>query len=130
MYCKQCGSVLDADGHCPNCGAVQELAAPAQATVTMPAAAGAVSGMTPQKRSGFQMWAYIAAGVVTLILFFVAAHLVAAGGSEIMQIQSVGGKTLEEAYYFELGNVYAGYAMALRGAGIFGGASLILKGVA
>ena len=47
-----------------------------------------------------------------------------------MQIQSVGGKTLEEAYYFELGNVYAGYAMALRGAGIFGGASLILKGAA
>ena len=127
MYCKQCGSVLAEDGHCPNCGAIQPPAPTAQAHSEAPAAA---AGTAPRRESGFRTWAYIGAGIVTLILFFVAAHLVAAGGSEIMQIQSVGGKTLEEAYYFELGNVYAGYAMALRGAGIFGGASLILKGVA
>ena len=99
-----------------------------EAASAVPAATA--GGTPPQKRSSPQTWAYVGAGIVTLILFFVAAHLVAAGGNEIMQIQSVGGKTLEEAYYFELGNVYAGYAMALRGAGIFGGASLILKGVA
>ena len=44
-------------------------------------------------------------------MFFMAASSIADGGSEIMQIQSVGGKTLEEAYYAELGTIYSGYAM-------------------
>lgn len=62
---------------------------------------------------------YLGLAAVVLVMFFMAASSIADGGSEIMQIQSVGGQTLEEAYYFELGTIYSGYAMIARALGIF-----------
>lgn len=40
------------------------------------------------------------------------------GGLEISRIQSVGGKTLEEAYYHELGTIYNGFAELSHAFGI------------
>ena len=66
---------------------------------------------------------------VVLFMAFIAASNISAGGNEIMQIQSVGGKTLEEAYYFQLGKVYSGYAMFVRTAGVFFAAVLVRCGL-
>lgn len=69
----------------------------------------------------------VLAGAVFLMLFF-AAHKVSVGGNGIMEIQSVGGRTLDEAYYYELGSIYQGYAMLLRALGIFFAAKLVHMG--
>lgn len=57
-------------------------------------------------------------GAVVLVMCFMAASSINEGGTEIMQISSVGGKTLEEAYYRELGSIYSGYANVVRALGI------------
>ena len=62
-------------------------------------------------------------------MFFIAASNIVAGGNEIMQIRSVGGKTLEEAYYNELGSIYVGYAMISRALGIFFASVLVWLGL-
>ena len=67
--------------------------------------------------------------VVLLIMFFFAANSVKNGGLDIMSIQSVGGKTLEEAYYYGLGYIYEGYCIAIRAMGIFFSSVLFLFGV-
>lgn len=69
------------------------------------------------------LWGYLTAhtfiGIGVLIMFFMAASDVSDAGKNISRISSVGGKTLEEAYYSELGDVYRGYALAIRAFGIF-----------
>ena len=67
--------------------------------------------------------------VVLLIMFFSAANSIKIGGLEIMSIESVGGKTLEEAYYQSLGYIYEGYCVAIRAIGIFCSSILLLFGV-
>ncbi len=67
--------------------------------------------------------------VVLLIIFFSAANSIKTGGLEIMSIQSVGGKTLEEAYYQSLGYIYEGYCVAVKAIGIFCSSILLLFGV-
>ena len=52
--------------------------------------------------------------IVLLIMFFSAADSIKTGGLDIMSIESVGGKTLEEAYYHGLGYIYEGYCIAIR----------------
>lgn len=66
---------------------------------------------------------------VVLFMFLSAANKIASGGLAIMDIKSVGGKTLEEAYYFELGTIYAGYATVTRALGIFFASVLIWMGL-
>lgn len=74
-------------------------------------------------------YVYFALAAVVLIMFFVAASSIVSGGNGIMMIQSVGGQTLEEAYYYELGAVYAGYAMITRALGIFFASVLVWLGL-
>lgn len=129
MYCTNCGTPIEEGNVCPRCG---------QTAKTITKQEEKNSGVVPESTSQRQAekqenkrnYFMIGCGVLVAVLFFIAAGLVADGGSGIMQIESVGGKTLEEAYYFELGSVYAGYAMALRATGIFFGVNLIHKGAA
>ncbi len=67
--------------------------------------------------------------VVLLIMFFSAANSIKIGGLEIMSIESVGGKTLEEAYYQNLGYVYEGYCVAIKAIGVFCSSLLLLFGI-
>lgn len=73
--------------------------------------------------------ASLAISVVLLIMFFSAANLVKTGGLDIMSIESVGGRTLEEAYYHGLGYIYEGYCIAIRATGVFCSSMLFLFGV-
>lgn len=61
---------------------------------------------------------YFGLAVIVLIMFLMAANIISKGGFNISQIQSVGGKTLDEAYYVELGQIYTGYAMITRALGV------------
>lgn len=67
--------------------------------------------------------------IFLLIMFFSAANSIKTGGLEIMNIQSVGGKTLEEAYYQNLGYIYEGYCFAIKALGVFCSSVLILFGI-
>ena len=71
----------------------------------------------------------LAISIVLLIMFFSAADSIKAGGLDIMRIESVGGKTLEEAYYHGLGYIYEGYCVATRAMGVFCSSMLLLFGV-
>lgn len=67
--------------------------------------------------------------IALLIMFFSAADSIKTGGLDIMSIESVGGKTLEEAYYHGLGYIYEGYCVAIRAIGVFCSSILFLFGV-
>ncbi len=67
--------------------------------------------------------------VIVLVLCMVAAGQIASHGEEISLIESVGGKTLEEAYYTELGGIYGGIAMTIRALGLFGAGVLAYLGL-
>ena len=71
----------------------------------------------------------LAISIVLLIMFFSAADSIKTGGLDIMSIESVGGKTLEEAYYHGLGYIYEGYCIAIRAFGVFCSSLLLLFGV-
>lgn len=71
----------------------------------------------------------LAISIVLLIMFFSAADSVKTGGLDIMSIESVGGVTLEEAYYHGLGYIYEGYCIAIRAIGVFCSSLLLLFGV-
>jgi len=58
-------------------------------------------------------------GIGIMIMFFMAASGVSNAGKNISMIESVGGKTLEEAYYTQVGNIYQSCAIAIRALGIF-----------
>lgn len=72
---------------------------------------------SPDPTSYLSTALFIVAGLV-LVLFIIAAVMVNNGGSEIAQIESVGGKTLEEAYYTRLGTIYASQATAYVATGL------------
>lgn len=76
----------------------------------------------------FLFVASLAVSIVLLIMFFSAADSIKAGGLDIMRIQSVGGRTLEEAYYHGLGYIYEGYCVATRAIGVFCSSMLLLFG--
>lgn len=67
--------------------------------------------------------------IFILVMSFIAARQIAQGGLKIMDIQSVGGKTLEEAYYSSLGDVYQGYATVVRIIGMFFASVLVWLGL-
>ncbi|MEG1567083.1 MAG: hypothetical protein RR347_05320 [Anaerovoracaceae bacterium] len=143
MYCPKCGSVIgEQSDRCKNCGEpITEISNLSSETHT----AETITAQTCQTGAGQQELSQnlterkfkittlsvvlFTVAIVTLILLFIAAHKVSNAGIEIMKIQSVGGKTLEEAYYFELGNLYAGYAMVIRGIGIFFASILVVFGL-
>ena len=121
MFCPKCGTnVGDEMDVCSNCGLDFSTIKKEDKSNTEVTVSANVSQST-QTSSGnmFIRVIYFGLAAVVLVLFFMAANSIAEGGSEIMQIQSVGGKTLEEAYYAELGMIYSGYAMIARAVGVF-----------
>lgn len=133
MFCPKCGANIE-EGItvCPNCGldinTIEQGLKPM--TTSTVAVAGNVASESTKKAGNIVVKiVYFALAAIVLIMFFIAAGNIASGGNEIMQIQSVGGKTLEEAYYYELGLIYAGYAMIARALGIFFASVLVWFGL-
>ena len=119
MFCPKCGAtIVEGEQTCKECGLDLKSVVGAKTS-------GNVSDYKTQEQpyqiqqsnTKVIIWCLLAG--VSLIIFLCAAHLVMSGGKEISGIESVGGRTLEEAYYKELGTVYAGIAWAIRGIGIF-----------
>lgn len=57
--------------------------------------------------------------VIVFIISIIASYFIFKGGNYIGEIQSVGGRTLEEAYYNGLGLVYKGLSLFVLTTGIF-----------
>lgn len=72
---------------------------------------------------------YLTLSIIVLVMFFLAAKQISESGKNIMMIQSVGGKTLEEAYYSELGVIYSAYATIARALGLFFASVLVWLGI-
>lgn len=145
MFCPKCGSSVESGVEiCPKCGLDFSTIKQSQsASVVIPTA---VSENSYDSKKGKNIesseekldkvsgkwivrFTYFGLAVAVFIMFFVAAGNIASGGTEIMKIQSVGGKTLEEAYYYELGAIYAGYAMISRALGVFCASVLVWLGM-
>lgn len=123
MYCPKCGNnVEEGIQVCSNCGLDFSTVNSKSEVVAEVKAEHNSTPVVEKKESGSNILIkviYFGLAAVVLVMFFMAASSIADGGSEIMQIQSVGGQTLEEAYYSELGTIYSGYAMIARALGIF-----------
>lgn len=130
MFCPKCGAALAEESRkCERCG--YERTDPPAGNDPAPAApeltqALSSAGSKAQEKllaffrnSPLLRLVFFALALLVLILSFHAAHCVATGGTYIASIESVGGKTLAEAYYQYLGTVYAGYAAMIRATGIF-----------
>ena len=72
---------------------------------------------------------HVIAAAVIFYLFFDAANSIKSGGVLIGQIQSVGGKTLEEAYYQNLSYIYEGYYTFTLAFGAFCSAVITSLGI-
>lgn len=133
MFCPKCGTTIEEGATvCPNCGldiATVNQSPSSAATPTVASLVTLDSELNKKNGNPIVKFVYFVLAVVVLILFFIAASNIVSGGNEIMQIQSVGGQTLEEAYYYELGSIYAGYAMMSRALGIFFASVLVWIGL-
>lgn len=129
MFCPKCGAQnSDEIKVCSSCGfdfsEVSNEKESSNSISTQITASDSGKKLVPLKAIIFSTLA-----AVVLIMLFIASTKVSNGGTEIMQIQSVGGKTLDEAYYFELGQIYAGYALIIRALGIFFASVLVWIGL-
>lgn len=133
MFCPKCGKdVGEGIQTCPSCGLDFSTMSSKPNVVNDVQSQRYDTPVVPKQENGrntIVMIAFLGLAVVVLIMFFMAASSIANGGSEIMQIQSVGGQTLDEAYYFELGGIYTGYAMISRALGIFFASVLVWLGI-
>lgn len=108
MFCTKCGSEIDNEiGKCPKCEGVESV----------------IDKKIPvlnekKSKKGLSIFCFISAFII-LILNYLAAKDISLGGKLISQIESVGGRTLEEAYYHDLGRVYQGMSMMIYSCGIF-----------
>lgn len=108
MYCEKCGTKLENDEKvCTNCGNVLEEDKSINNYQTV----------LKKIIERVDIIYFVIAGIV-LIMFFSAASSVSSAGNSISEISSVGGKTLEEAYYHNLRGVYSGISTALSATGI------------
>lgn len=112
-FCGKCGRKVDVEtGACPVCDKIEQ---------TRPEIGGGVSdaaGKEKQRKERIiRVAGCILIAIITLISFELAGSLIAQGGANISDIKSVGGRTLEEAYYQELGIVYNGISIAVRAFG-------------
>ena len=130
MYCPKCGKeIADGENVCPNCGfdfsTVDSDTNGSQTEVGLdseiPYNPTESQAKNEQGKRVFntKLLIFCVLALITIIMSFMAASNISDGGYQIMQIKSVGGQTLEEAYYQQLGSVYAGYAMFVRTCGIF-----------
>lgn len=121
MFCQKCGATItEGKKFCGVCGASVE-----EKSETEYSTPSSVNQNYNSSNNTIKV-IYVLLAITVIIIFFLAANSVVKGGNEIMKIESVGGRTLEEAYYQELGKVYSGFAMAIRGFGIFA-AGVLLK---
>ncbi len=147
MYCPKCGCENQSDAkQCENCGFVfhieeelkpQKIELPESVIINENIAEILAKKTEPKVR--IEMRPYVPKEkILGVILFGIAAFvfvlsLVGAisifyGGAEIAEIQSVGGKTLEEAYYYRIQSVYNGYGFLVLTLGIFCSAVLSALG--
>ncbi|MBE6489135.1 MAG: zinc-ribbon domain-containing protein [Methanosphaera stadtmanae] len=131
MFCPKCGTEInEGEKICSSCGVnIEEYGKVENNNVTPTANIHATGVNTTQTVANPIKIVYWGLAAIVLIMCFIGAHSIVGGGNEIMEIQSVGGRTLEEAYYQELGKVYSGIAMAIRGLGIFAAAILVKLGM-
>jgi len=131
MFCPKCGTVInEGEKICGSCGAdIEEYGNNTNSNVRSEIDQMSTATNTTQFSVEPMKIVYWGLACIVLIMCFIGAHSIVNGGNEIMEIQSVGGRTLEEAYYQELGKVYAGLAMTIRAFGIFAAAILAKMGV-
>lgn len=125
MYCEKCGTELtDEMVKCPKCGneVKKEESNSEQSENKID-----IKKLKRMIKSNIRYVYYILA-VLIFFMFMIAASNISTYGVNISNIESIGGKTLEEAYYYELGGIYAGYATVVRGIGIFISAVLVWLG--
>ena len=115
-----CPKYLSGETKCKKCGA--KLKAPSAKTFH-------THDTESRKISIIRLVLSIVMAAFILYEMFQAADNVLQGGKDIMGIESVGGKTLEEAYYFYLGKVYNGYATVIRMLGVFFASVLVMLGL-
>ena len=131
MFCPKCGNQLEENENCcRNCG--YELPEGYENTPQLIESkytvAEAPSQTTDRHNSTLRTIFFILAGIV-LIMSLYSAHCIASGGLNISSIESIGGRTLEEAYYQYSGLIYTGYAAIVRATGIFFASVLAYLGI-
>ena len=131
MYCLKCGKELkDGSACCDSCGAQIPAKSNSSDVISQsnPTIINQESRHTDSKTKTIRI-VFLSLAVIVFVLAFISAGFVSSGGRDIASIQSVGGKTLEEAYYQYSGAVYSGYAMFIRIAGVFFSAVLAYFGI-
>lgn len=118
MFCPKCGSTVNQyDEVCPKCKTeIPDI--PAKSSSKK-------SNLSSTDEGSNKTLGYAVATIIFLLSFY-GAHSISAAGTAISEIQSVGGQTLEEAYYFELGGIYSGLANMARATGIFFSSLIVL----
>lgn len=124
MFCPKCGTAFE-DGSlkCEKCG-YEIVNAPEPVDHSEPPVPNSApldekkSKASLKRFSVPQIVLFVMAALILIISLYAAGRVVS-GGMSISSIESVGGRTLEEAYYQALGTVYAGYAAAIRAMGFF-----------
>ena len=134
MICPKCGAnVTDEYKICPQCGLELTKANANTDGVQTDVGSNMPPLLPPIQNQGnstnIKLIIFCTIALIIFIMSFVAANNISDGGNQIMQIKSVGGQTLEEAYYGKLGNIYSGYAMFIRVCGIFFSSILVNAGL-
>lgn len=143
MYCPKCGAEnTDQNQICENCGcrfAVGESKEILPSLGAVNTASKEVTAETPLPLKFVKTPAlpdlnkhlpnlFFAVAFSVLVLSVIGAVCLFIGGARISEIQSVGGKTLEEAYYSRLQLIYNGFGFLVLSAGIFMSATLSFFG--
>ena len=130
MYCPKCGKeIADNSMTCPFCGFdfstvdsdINKSESEVSFASEIPQDQTKLQAQSKQVKRVFnaKLLVFCVLALIIVIMSFMAASNISNGGYQIMQIKSVGGQTLEEAYYQQLGSIYSGYAMFVRACGIF-----------
>lgn len=124
--CPHCGASIEEEYKiCPNCGydvasqksATNGFASPREMDMPeAPSTPVAAKGTIFQSKKTV---VFLILAVIVFIMSLVAGNQISNAASQIGQIRSVGGQTLEEAYYVQLNNLYSGYAVFVRTCGVF-----------
>lgn len=128
MFCPKCGSKVETNmSECANCNYnfEKEIANSEQKNESR-------NDVTANLLSNFirpKILIFAIIAIAVLVMFFMGANYISEGGSKIMSIQSVAGNSIEEAYYNNLGSIYAGYALIARALGIFFSSLLVWLGL-
>lgn len=129
MFCPKCGSeIKDGSTICDECN--YNIEPDISSNIRMGVGLGSdlkQSVVSKVVTPNFMIFTII--GIVVLVMFFIGANYISDGGSKIMSIQSVAGNSIEEAYYNDLGSIYAGYALIVRALGIFFSSLLVWLGL-